>query len=201
MHGQGRLDGGAPPPGRRRRGSTGPGAIGKAVIEYEPISNLLGGGPGADTLDGGGGNDKLRCLMREPVDGAERFRNGSDGDDSITGGADRDYLDGEGGNDTLIGGASRDLLVGGAGDDSLVGGAEGDTFFGGPGADMLIIAGGRNWIMDFDEDDRLAIGMNLAQVQAAATQLGADLHVALAGGGDLYLANTTLTEIEADNLI
>ena len=143
----------------------------------------------------------------------------------ITGGADRDYLDGEGGNDTLIGGASRDLLVGGAGNDSLVGGAEGDTFFGGPGADVFHIAGGRNWIMDFDGADprrgeadpkrrlrrnwimdfdgadRIAIGTNLAQVQAAARQLGPDLHIALAGGGDLYLAGTMLGEIEADNLV
>ena len=117
------------------------------------------------------------------------------------GGAGWDYLDGEGGNDTLDGGAGRDVLAGGAGDDSLAGGAEGDTFFGGPGADVFQIAGGRNWIMDFDEADRLAIGMNLAQVQGAATQIGADLHVALAGGGDLYLANTTLSEIEADNLV
>ena len=43
--------------------------------------------------------------------------------------------------------------------------------------------------------------MTLPQVQAAATQLGDHLHVALAGGGDLYLANTTLTEVEADHLI
>ena len=44
-------------------------------------------------------------------------------------------------------------------------------------------------------------GMNLAQVQAAATQLGEDLHVALAGGGDLFFAGRTLAGIEADNLI
>ena len=93
------------------------------------------------------------------------------------------------------------MLASGAGNDSLVGGAEGDTFFGGPGADVFVIAGGRNWVMDFDDADRLSIGMNLSQVQAAATQLGTDLHIALAGGGDLYLANTTLTDIEADNLI
>ena len=93
------------------------------------------------------------------------------------------------------------MLVGGAGNDSLIGGDKGDTFFGGPGADVFQIAGGRNWIMDFDDADRLAIGIDLSQVQAAATQLGADLHIALAGGGDSYLAGTTLTEIEADNLV
>lgn len=55
--------------------------------------------------------------------------------------------------------------------------------------------------MDFDSSDRLAIGMTLPQVQAAATQQGAHLHVALVGGGDLSLAYTTLPELEADHLI
>ena len=55
--------------------------------------------------------------------------------------------------------------------------------------------------MDFDGDDRLDADLNLPEVRAAATQLGADLHIVLFGVGDLYLANTTLTEIEADNLV
>ena len=66
---------------------------------------------------------------------------------------------------------------------------------------MFVIAGGWNWIMDFDGDDRLDADLNLPEVRAAATQLGADLHIVLFGVGDLYLANTTLTEIEADNLV
>ena len=93
------------------------------------------------------------------------------------------------------------MLAGGAGDDTLYGGSEGDTFFGQAGADTFVFAGGVNWVMDFDPADRLDVGMTLAQVQAAATQQGAHLHVALAGGGDLYLANTVLAEVEADNLI
>ena len=43
--------------------------------------------------------------------------------------------------------------------------------------------------------------MNLSQVQSAATQLVADLHIVLAGGGDLYFAGTTLVDIEDDNLV
>ena len=82
-----------------------------------------------------------------------------------------------------------------------MGGAEGDTFFGQGGADTFVIAGGTNWVMDFDDADRLFLGMTLPEVQAAATQLGEHLHIALAGGGDLYLANTTLAEIEADHLL
>ena len=90
-------------------------------------------------------------------------------------------------------------MLAGDGDDYIDGGAGNDRLWGQAGNDG--IDGGVNWIMDFDASDRLAIGMTLAQVQGAATQLGADLHVALAGGGDLYLANTTLSEIEADNLV
>ena len=90
-------------------------------------------------------------------------------------------------------------MLAGDGDDYIDGGTGNDRLWGQAGNDG--IDGGVNWIMDFDASDRLAIGMTLAQVQGAATQLGADLHVALAGGGDLYLANTTLSEIEADNLV
>ena len=54
--------------------------------------------------------------------------------------------------------------------------------------------------MDFDEDDRLDVGMNPRRPRAAATQPGADLHVAL-DGGDLHLANTTLAEAGACNPI
>ena len=93
------------------------------------------------------------------------------------------------------------MLAGGAGDDRLIGGAEGDTFFGQGGADTFVIAGGVNWVMDLDDADRLSVGMTLPQVQAAATQQGAHLHVALANGADLYLAYTTLTELDADHLI
>ena len=126
---------------------------------------------------------------------------GGTGNDSLSGGAGIDYLLGEAGDDTLDGGAGVDVLAGCAGNDRLIGGAEGDTFFGQAGAGTFVIAGGVNWVMDLDDADRLDIGMTLPQVQAAATQVGAHLHIELAGGGDLYLANTTLAEVEADHLI
>ena len=87
--------------------------------------------------------------------------------------------------------------------DRLIGGPEGDTFFGQEGADTFVIAGGPNWnwIMDFDSSDRISIGMDLAQVQAASTQVNYHLHVALEGGGGLYLAWSTIADLEADNLI
>ena len=133
--------------------------------------------------------------------GRRRFPRRRRGNDSLGGGAGIDYLMGEAGDDTLDGGTGYDVLVGGAGGDRLMGGAEGDTFFGQAGADTFVIAGGTNWVMDFDDADRLDIGMTLPQVQAAATQRGEHLHIELADGGDLYLANTTLAEIEADHLV
>ena len=112
-----------------------------------------------------------------------------------------DYITGEAGNDTIDGGAGYDVLAGGPGNDRLIGGAEGDTFFGQEGSDTFVISAGTNWVMDFDSADRLSIGMNLSQVQAAATQQGGHLHIALAGGGDLYLAWSTVADVEADHLI
>ena len=126
------------------------------------------------------------------------------GDDSMSGGDGHDYIYAGESSDTLDGGAGYDLLSGGAGNDTLIGSPDSGTYFGQEGADTFVVDGaspGLNWIMDFDSSDRLSIGMNLEQIQAAATQLGEHLHVALPGGGDLYSANTSLAEIEADNII
>ena len=68
MRGQGRLDGGAPPPGRRRRGSAGSDIIGKAVIEYENGSRCEG-----DVVDG---NPHGLGTMYRADDTIEREGNG-----------------------------------------------------------------------------------------------------------------------------
>ena len=54
--------------------------------------------------------------------------------------------------------------------------------------------------MDFDGADLLDMGMTFSGLRAAATQLGPHLHIAFEGGS-LYLANTTLADVEADNLL
>ena len=188
------------------------GGAGSDLVYGEGGNDTIAGGAGSDIVLGGEGHDQIRGDAgddriwgeggNDTVDGGEGadFLSGGPGNDLLAGGAGKDYLDGGAGNDTLNGGAGIDVLAGGAGDDTLYGGSEGDTFFGQAGADTFVFAGGVNWVMDFDPADRLDVGMTLAQVQAA-TQQGAHLHVALAGGGDLYLANTVLAEVEADNLI
>ncbi|MBC7405482.1 MAG: type I secretion C-terminal target domain-containing protein [Cytophaga sp.] len=62
---------------------------------------------------------------------------GDNADNTITGGAGRDYLTGGGGNDILIGGAGADTLDGGTGNDKLFGGVGNDLLIGGLGADTL----------------------------------------------------------------
>ena len=95
---------------------------------------------------------------------------------------------GESGDDTIIGGTGYDILVGGSGADRLVGGIEGDTFFGQEGADRFVIAGGVNWIMDFDasEGDRIE-GLDW---QGTSEQVGLHLRIDLADDAVVWLAWT-----------
>ena len=68
-------------------------------------------------------------------------RNGTDGDDLLTGGNGDDLLQGLGGNDTLRGMDGPDTLVGGTGNDLLIGGATSadlrDVIYGGDGHDSI----------------------------------------------------------------
>ena len=65
----------------------------------------MNGGNGADTLNGGGGNDTL-----EGGNGADRL-NGGGGNDTLEGGSGADVLDGGGGRDRLEGGTGNDTYV------------------------------------------------------------------------------------------
>ena len=66
------------------------------------------GGPGRDTLTGGGGPDKLI---------------GGDGKDRLSGRGGDDLIFGAPGNDELLGGGGDDVLRGGPGEDKLIGGS------------------------------------------------------------------------------
>lgn len=79
-------------------------------------------------VTGGGGNDTLS--------GIENI-SGTDFNDSITGDANANFLEGRGGNDSLVGGGGNDNLQGGNGDDTLEGGTGGDFLVGGVGTDSL----------------------------------------------------------------
>jgi Ca2+-binding RTX toxin-like protein len=54
---------------------------------------------------------------------------GTQGNETLTGGAGNDKLHGKQGNDTLLGNGGDDILIGGIGNDILMGGAGADRFF------------------------------------------------------------------------
>ena len=156
-------------------------------------------------MDGGDGNDGLWGEAGADTlsgDGGADFVAGGAGNDSLSGGAGADYLAGGSGDDTLDGGAGYDILAGGAGDDRLIGGAEGDTFFGQGGVDVFVVAGGTNWVMDFEAgSDRLAItGLTAGGLASRATEVGEHLRIAL-DDGDLYLAWTTLDDLAGQDVL
>lgn len=123
-----------------------------------------GGHDGADFMDGGTGDDTLRMFYGTFIGGgiaafewsfdpsgdmvtpagstATGFERvditGSDGDDTITGGARGDMVRGWQGSDRLFGGRGADLVIGDNGDDTLDGGLGGDRLDGGGGFDVLI---------------------------------------------------------------
>ena len=67
---------------------------------------------------------------------------------------------------------------------------------------MFEIAGGTNWVMDFEAgSDRLAIaGLTAGGLAARATQDGEHLYIAL-DDGDLYLAWTTLDDLAGHDVL
>src|SRR4051812_4908829 len=66
--------------------------------------------------------------------------NGTEGNDTLVGGADSDSINGNGGNDFLQGGGGADTVLGGAGNDTLGGNDGADWLRGGTGNDT--VAGG-----------------------------------------------------------
>jgi Ca2+-binding RTX toxin-like protein len=113
-----------------------------AAFQGDGLRDIVLATAGADTFDGGGGDDRLL---------------GGLGDDVLFGGAGHDLLEGGAGRDTLTGGAGADTLFGDAGPDALFGGAGddwlgarlsaldglpeasgADTLAGGVGADTLV---------------------------------------------------------------
>lgn len=117
----------------------------------------LGAATGWDVKTLGGAdvvvvNGLMNGLVIDLGDGSDRFK-GSQGDETVSGGAQRDTLygdfgndrlNGNGGNDLLIGHFGSDRLYGYAGNDYLDGGSSGDRLEGGEGVDTLLGQGGND---------------------------------------------------------
>lgn len=80
---------------------------------------------------------------------------GKGGDDTLLGEGGPDKLYGGDGNDTLVGGDGHDVLQGDAGNDYLVGGEGNDTLIGGEGADILAGEAGDDVLYYGDGRDKI----------------------------------------------
>lgn len=83
---------------------------------------------------------------------------GTNADNTLTGGAGNDDIDGFGGNDRLTGAGGNDDLDGGSGNDSLFGGDGRDDLDGGTGTDLLEGGAGNDTLDGGRGNDRLTGG-------------------------------------------
>ncbi len=103
----------------------------------DKIYNIKGGA----YVDGGKGKDTITA-----VSGDNTLYGGTD-KDSITGGTGNDYIDGGSSNDTIIATAGgNNTILGGSGDDSIICGAGDDIIYGGSHDDTINAGGGNNAI-------------------------------------------------------
>lgn len=121
------------------------------------------------------------------------IRNGTPGDDTLTGTAEADLINGRGGDDRLFGLAGADELRAGGGDDLLDGRRGPDLLLGGPGVDRVSYAGlgsttgdGFGVRIERDEDgDRTAVSVEgrdqLADIEVVEGTASRDR---LLGGAD-----------------
>ena len=107
---------------------------------------------------------------------------GTNGADSLAGGAYDDVISGELGDDTINGRAGNDRLDGGGDNDRIFGNAGDDTVTGGEGNDLLNGGGGDDVLEGGDGNDRLAGGAGADEVR----------------GGD---GNDTIQVADGDTLI
>src|SRR3954471_5039542 len=134
--------------------------------------------------------------------------NGTEGNDTITGGADADLINGNAGNDSLLGGDGSDTVTGGAGNDFVSGntgtdwvegGAGNDEVRGGSGQDSIAVhefgVANADQLTDFDA------GWDNIQLDAAAfAQIGAVGRMA-AGDARFYSAPGAIGGHDADDRI
>jgi Ca2+-binding RTX toxin-like protein len=154
------------------------GLAGNDTLQGGGGDDSLNGGAGNDVIDGGAGFDRAYYYfsLNGATSGAtwsftgngpqvDEYGNtdtlsnieaayveGTDFNDTLTGGGGNDMVIGNGGNDVVVGGAGDDQLAGSFGTDTLTGGTGNDTFF-----IDLTRESGTDRITDFAEGDRIRI--------------------------------------------
>ena len=105
---------------------------------------------------------------------------GTDGDDTLKGGAGGDVISGLGGNDLLTGGKGSDTLDGGAGDDTLSATGGSDLLTGGDGNDVFLVGKDTSTIDGLD---------HITDFTTGADRIGFGGSFSLAGHGSAEVTN------------
>jgi Ca2+-binding RTX toxin-like protein len=175
------------------------------------LANVITGNSGNNIIDGAGGVDlasyasaggavtvSLAIAGAQATGGAgsDTLRNtegliGSNYNDTLTGNAAANVLDGGRGNDTLSGGAGDDKLIGGKGNDRLIDANGYDTLNGGEGNDTYVVAGNSGSIDIFD-----SAGIDTLDASGATAGVTIDL----APGGTSNI-NGRMVNLSAGGLI
>ena len=122
-------------------------------------------------------------------------RNGTSGNDILSGAGNVNSLSGGDGNDLLFGNGGNDTLNGGSGNDLLVGGTGNDILTGGPGADVFVFAkgSGMDTVNDFAPgQDRISLDYH------AFGSGGGDFDQWLAAHGSTVNGHDTLIDLNVD---
>jgi Ca2+-binding RTX toxin-like protein len=108
---------------------------------------------GADSINGGAGNDTINGLS------GVNYLRGDDGNDVIHGGSGFDDINGNKGDDTIDGGSGGgDWLVGGQGNDLITAHAGDGLLYGNLGSDTLIGSNGADLMLGGQADDVIQAG-------------------------------------------
>jgi serralysin len=182
--------------------------------------DFIEGGDGADTMEGGSGSDWLAYRdsdARVVIDLLANTASGGDatGDvissfENVIGSDFGDRLSGTNGANTIEGGAGNDVINGRGGDDTIWSGDGNDLLTGGSGFDTFVYredfySGGTDRIMDFDVDRdtiQFDVDDNGGNVSMSITNydvfsMTADVVISLANTGTVILENISLGDLNS----
>lgn len=115
------------------------------INDTRPLALIVDLGEGSDKFDG-----QASFANRLPIQVL-----GQGGDDTITGSANGDILNGGDGDDMISGDRGEDSIRGGAGNDTLFGDTDDDQLLGEDGADSLFGGTGNDLLRGGNDDDRI----------------------------------------------
>ena len=174
-------------------------ALAKGVAGTNRADTLFGTAR-ADAISGLGGNDTISGLG-----GSDRI-NGNRGSDTIVGdGVDsRGKPAGRPGNDVIVGRSGNEIITGCKDDDTLTGAGGNDTFVysrsWGIGHDMITdfgdVAGNQDVIRMED-----GLFTNFGALQAAMTQVGSDVVIAIDTANTIKLLGVSLASMTQDDFV